>query len=39
MEGDFDDSQRKRLAQIVTRCPVHKTLVHGVEIDDNSTFS
>ena len=39
MEGDFDDAQRKRLAQIVTRCPVHKTLAHGVEIEDNSTFN
>jgi putative redox protein len=38
IEGDFDDAQRKRLAQIVTRCPVHKTLAHGVEFEDNSTF-
>lgn len=38
IEGDFDDAQRKRLAQIVTRCPVHKTLAHGVEIEDNTTF-
>jgi putative redox protein len=38
IEGDFDDAQRKRLAQIVTRCPVHKTLAHGIEFEDNSTF-
>jgi len=38
IEGNFDDAQRKRLAQIVTRCPVHKTLAHGVEIEDNTTF-
>ena len=39
IEGDFDDAQRKRLAQIVTRCPVHKTLAHGVELEDNTTFA
>jgi len=36
--GDFDEAQRKRLAQIAERCPVHKTLAHGVEFDDNATF-
>ncbi len=36
--GDFDEAQRKRLAQIAARCPVHKTLAHGVEFDDNATF-
>jgi uncharacterized OsmC-like protein len=36
--GKFDESQRKRLAQVVERCPVHKTLVHGVEFEDNATF-
>ena len=38
IEGDFDESQRKRLAQIASRCPVHKTLAHGVQIKDNATF-
>jgi len=38
IEGDFDEAQRKRLAQIASRCPVHKTLAHGVQIDDNATF-
>jgi len=38
IEGDFDEAQRKRLAQIAARCPVHKTLTHGVEIEDQATF-
>ena len=38
IEGDFDEAQRKRLAQIASRCPVHKTLTHGVRIEDNATF-
>lgn len=38
IEGDFDDAQRKRLAQIVERCPVHKTLAKGVQFTDNATF-
>ena len=38
IEGDFDEAQRKRLAQIATRCPVHKTLTHGVRVEDNATF-
>ncbi len=38
IEGDFDDAQRKRIAQIATRCPVHKTLSNGINIEDNATF-
>lgn len=38
IEGDFDESQRKRLAQIAQRCPVHKTLAHGVQFEDNASF-
>ena len=38
ISGDFDEAQKKRLAQIVTRCPVHKTLANGVAIDDKATF-
>lgn len=38
IEGDFDEAQRKRLAQIARRCPVHKTLTHGVAFEDNATF-
>ena len=30
ISGEFDDKQKKRLAQIATRCPVHKTLEKGV---------
>ncbi len=39
IEGDFDDKQRKRLAQIATQCPVHKTLAKGVDIVDNASFA
>ena len=39
INGDFDDVQRKRLAEIVERCPVHKTLANGVAFSDNATFS
>ena len=38
IEGDFDEAQRKRIAQIATRCPVHKTLTNGIHIDDSATF-
>jgi putative redox protein len=39
IEGDFDEAQRKRLAQIAERCPVHKTLANGVVFEDNATFA
>jgi len=38
IEGDFDEKQRKRLAQVAERCPVHKTLAHGIAFQDNATF-
>ena len=38
IEGDFDDAQRKRISDIATRCPVHKTLTNGIHIDDVATF-
>jgi putative redox protein len=38
IEGDFTEAQRKRLAQVAERCPVHKTLAHGLQFDDNVTF-
>ncbi len=38
IEGDFYDAQQKRLAQIASRCPVHKTLAQGVKMHDNATF-
>lgn len=39
IKGDMNDAQRKRLAEIVERCPVHKTLGNGVTFSDNATFS
>lgn len=39
INGDFDEAQKKRLAQIVERCPIHKTLQHGIIFDDQATFS
>lgn len=38
ISGDFDEAQRKRLAQVARRCPVHKTLSNGVSISDNVSF-
>ena len=37
--GDFDDAQRKRLSQIVSRCPVHKTLENGAKMVDEVEFA
>lgn len=34
IDGTFDDDQRARLAQIATRCPVHRTLEAGVHFTD-----
>jgi putative redox protein len=39
IRGQFDDAQRKRLAQVAQRCPVHKTLANGVHFVDNVAFS
>jgi putative redox protein len=36
--GDFDEPQRKRLAQIAERCPVHKTLAKGLKMIDRVEF-
>lgn len=38
IRGTFDDAQRKRLAQVAGRCPVHKTLANGVEMVDSVSF-
>ena len=38
IHGNFDEAQRKRLAQVAKRCPVHKTLANGVTIVDAVTF-
>jgi putative redox protein len=37
--GEYDDAQRARLAQIVTRCRVHKTLTNGLKIVDEVEFA
>ena len=39
IEGDFNQAQRKRLTQIVSRCPVHKTLEKGLLMSDEVTFA
>lgn len=38
IEGDFDEEQRERLAQVAQRCPVHKTLDHGVTFTVETVF-
>ncbi len=38
ISGELDDAQKKRLAEIVQRCPVHKTLAKGVSLTDNTSF-
>jgi len=38
IEGDFDDEQRARLSDIARRCPVHKTLDHGVSFTIETVF-
>jgi uncharacterized OsmC-like protein len=32
LEGDLDEAQRKRLLEIATRCPVHRTLSSEIKI-------
>lgn len=34
ISGVFDDAQRKRLAEVATRCPVHRTLEGGTVVVD-----
>lgn len=38
LSGTFTEEQRERLEQVVSRCPVHKTLTHGMQIFDRVTF-
>ena len=38
LRGTFDEPQRKRLAQVAERCPVHKTLANGVHMVDSVAF-
>ena len=39
IHGAVTPAQRARLTQVAQRCPVHKTLVHGVQIIDDVSFS
>lgn len=32
LEGNLDEAQRKRLLEIATRCPVHRTLSSEIKI-------
>ncbi len=38
LHGVFSDAEKKRLEQVTSRCPVHKTLAAGVHIVDSVTF-
>jgi putative redox protein len=38
IEGEFDDEQRARLADLVRKCPVHKTVDHGVSFTTETVF-
>lgn len=38
IDGDFDEAQRTRLAEIARKCPVHKTLAKGMVFDERVTF-
>ena len=38
LHGTFDEPQRRRLAQVAQRCPVHKTLANGVHMVDSVAF-
>ncbi|NNE74855.1 MAG: OsmC family protein [Acidimicrobiales bacterium] len=37
VEGTFTEAERKRLAEVAVRCPVHKTLEKGIVFDENVT--
>lgn len=39
IQGEFNDAQRERLSQIVTRCPVHRTLETGLTVADEVEFA
>lgn len=32
LKGNLDDEQRKRMLQIANACPVHKTMIHPIEV-------
>ncbi len=37
--GDIDEAQQKRLAQVATRCTVHKTMEKGIVFSDIVDFA
>ena len=39
IHGELTAAQRARLTQVAQRCPVHKTLAHGVHLSDTVTFA
>ena len=38
IRGDFDDAQKKRLTEVASRCPVHRTLEGGPKMFETVTF-
>lgn len=38
IHGSFDEAQRRRLAQVAQRCPVHKTLARRTHFVDSVAF-
>ena len=38
IRGDFDDAQKKRLTEVASRCPVHRTLEGGPKLFETVTF-
>ena len=38
IRGEFDDEQKARLTQIVSRCPVHRTLAGGPKMFETVEF-
>jgi uncharacterized OsmC-like protein len=38
IEGEFDEAQRTRLTDIAQKCPVHKTIAHGVGFTTECVF-
>ncbi|HJN43343.1 MAG: osmotically inducible protein C [Acidobacteria bacterium] len=38
IHGEVTTAQRARLTQVAQRCPVHKTLAHGLHITDQVAF-
>ncbi len=35
IEGELDDAQRQRIYEIANRCPVHRTLENGAEVESH----